>query len=343
MAGLNSLMSDVSQVATTLPSWYTTAQQNVANAAQQGYAAAPQTIGQTTAGGAINTLQANPFAQAAGTLQNISSGAANPWLVSTDATGAQTVSPNVSTPLGGLFKAQQDYFTKMMPGIEAEATAPYISGGGFGSSMNKAAVAREAGKAYADLAQKQMQAALTNQQTGVQAGLGVGTLTDEQIKQQLAVAEAQQKFPYASALNYANIVNAMKAPETKSTQTKLSPLSQAGVLSQLAGAGGTNAAARSIYEMVKKLNIPGLSSLLSSTAPSGTVVTNPDGTTTQTYDDGSTQTFDANGNVISSTPATESDIPEQWFYNPSTGIYEWSGDEQPVEETGLVEFGLPGE
>jgi len=332
-------MSDVQSVATTLPSWYTTAQQNVANAAQQGFGAAPANIGQTTAGGAISTLQANPFAQAAGTLQNISSGAANPWLVTTDATGAQTVTPNVNTAMGGLFKAQQDYFNKMMPGVEAEATAPYIGTGGFGSSMNRAAVARETGKAYADLAQKQMQAALSNQQTGVQAGLGVGTLTDEQIKQQLAVAEAQQKYPFAGALNYANIINAMKAPETKLTQEMKSPLTQAGVLAQLAGAKGTSSAAGSIADMIKKMKIPSLTGLLSgSQYTGGTTVTNPDGTTTQTYDDGSTQTFDSSGNVVSTTPATEDFAANQWFYNPDYGIYEYyTGEETPVDENALID------
>lgn len=339
MAGLNSLISDVTSDATTLPSWYTTAQQNVANAAQQGFAAAPKDIGQTMAGGAISTLQANPFAQAAGTLQNISSGAANPWLVSTDATGAQTVSPNVNTALGGLFKSQRDYFNQMMPGIEAEATSPYIGSGGFGSSMNRAAVARETGKAYADLAQKQMQAALSNQQTGVQAGLGVGTLTDEQIKQQLALAEAQQKFPFAGPLSYANIINAMKAPETKLKQTQYSPLNQLGILGKATGLSDSRLAQR-LGDWVKKLDIPDIKGAVAPITV-GNLVTNSDGTVTQTYTDGSTQTFDRNGNLISTTESTEEQIPGQWFMN--NGLYEWySGDEAPpVDENALIQLGGP--
>ena len=96
-SGLNNLLANTAVTQTTLPSWYDTAQQNIVNQAGTAQAAAP-TFGQTTAQGAVNTLQGpnNPFQQAQSTLQQISSGAANPWL--TDASG--NVTPNTATPMG---------------------------------------------------------------------------------------------------------------------------------------------------------------------------------------------------------------------------------------------------
>ena len=94
MAGLNNFLSDSQQTQTTLPSWYDTAQQNVVKGGQAALSAAPS-LGQTTAQGAINTLQGaqNPFTQAQGTLNQIATGAANPWI--TDASG--NVTPNTNT------------------------------------------------------------------------------------------------------------------------------------------------------------------------------------------------------------------------------------------------------
>ena len=81
-SGLNNLLADTNQVQTTLPSWMDTAQQNVVNQAGAAASAAP-TFGQTTAQGAVDTLQgpSNPFTQASNTLNSIASGAANPWMV----------------------------------------------------------------------------------------------------------------------------------------------------------------------------------------------------------------------------------------------------------------------
>ena len=139
MAGLNDLVTDVKTEATTLPNWYNQAQQQAVGKAITAEAPA---IGQTAAQSAISAFGAgSPFAAGQDILQNIGSGAANPWLVSTDATGAQTVKPNVNTALGGLYKSQQDYLNQIMPDIDAATTAGSIAGGDFGSRMNLSGIA----------------------------------------------------------------------------------------------------------------------------------------------------------------------------------------------------------
>lgn len=239
MAGLSDALTKTQTIATTLPSWYTTAQQNVVNQAQQ--AQAPQ-LGQTVGGQqALSAFQAGqPYQQAAGMLGSIASGAANPWTVTTSPEGEQTVSPNVATPLGGLFKAQTDYLTSMMPEVSAVPTAGAISTGQFGSSANQAAVARARAQAINQLFQQQEQAALQSQQTGASAAGALGTLGGSQLQNALNLATAEQSSPYQSAINRANILAKMNQPGvTQTTSEKLGALSQLSALGTM-GAGGFN-------------------------------------------------------------------------------------------------------
>ena len=93
-----SVLSDITQTSgtqtTTLPSWYSDAQQQLLTSGQAAATAAPS-LGQTTAQQAINTLQGsnNPFTQGQNVLNTIATGAANPWNVD-PTTGA--VTPNTS-------------------------------------------------------------------------------------------------------------------------------------------------------------------------------------------------------------------------------------------------------
>jgi len=116
MAGLNNLISNTAEQTTTLPSWFDTAQQNVVNQAGSALGAAPAPQN-TVAQNAVNQLSGptNAFTTATGTLQNIASGAANPWI--TDATG--NVTPNTSTAMDGLFQAQNQQLNQLMPYITA--------------------------------------------------------------------------------------------------------------------------------------------------------------------------------------------------------------------------------
>ena len=173
MSGLTDLVTQSSDKTTTLPSWYTSAQQDADNSATSGANAMPS-IGNTVAGTAINTLSGpnNPFTQGQSTLNTIATGAANPWL--TDASG--NVTPNTNTAMGGLFAAQDQQLHTLLPQYEAPATAGAISSGNFGSLRGQTAADTAVTNAQANLTTQQMQEALSNQQTGVNASTGLGNV-----------------------------------------------------------------------------------------------------------------------------------------------------------------------
>jgi hypothetical protein len=234
MAGLNDIVSDKEVSAVSLPSWYTTAQQDVANQAKTAASAVPA-FGNTPAAGVISDMMGpnNAFNQGQNALSTIASGAANPWMQ--DATGNTVGNP--ATAMGGLFNAQSDYLNQILPNIGAAPTAGAVGSGQFGSLRGMTAAQKARGDAFGDLAQKQMTAALQNQQTGVQAGTGLSTSGLNEAEAASKLTDLQQKYPFAGAISYGNIVNAMKVPETRTTQTEYSPLSMITALAT-AGSGG---------------------------------------------------------------------------------------------------------
>lgn len=239
MPGLNEYLTDTAVTTEAMPSWFTGAQEKLIEKAGQAVSPA---IGATTAQKAIDVFGAQgPFGSAQSTLETIGSGAANPWITKTDAMGQRTTTPNVATPLGGLFSAQQQYLNQILPDISAAETAKSIAGGGFGSRMNLSAVERAKAAAAADLFQKQMSAALQGQQTGVQAATGLGTLGSQLAKGALETGTFEQAYPYANLVNLSNIYGRIGPYAGKTTeQTKdLSLLGQIGALGQLfSGAPG---------------------------------------------------------------------------------------------------------
>ena len=239
MAGLNEYLTDTQVAKETMPSWFSTAQENLVKGATEAKAPA---IGETTAQKAIDVFGTKgPFGSAQTTLEAIGSGAASPWITTTDATGRTTVTPDVSTPMGGLFSAQQQYLNQILPDISAAETAKSIAGGGFGSSMNLSAVERAKAAAAADLFQKQMSAALQGQQTGVQAASNLGTLGSQLAKGALETGTFEQAYPYANLINLSNIYGRLGPYTGKTTETskELSLLGQIGALGQLfSGAPG---------------------------------------------------------------------------------------------------------
>lgn len=229
-------MSDTQQTSTTMPAWYDQAQQNIVGQGATASAAAPS-FGQTTAQGAVNTLQGpnNPFTQAQGTLQQISSGAANPWITD-PTTGA--VTPDTSTAMGGLFAAQQQQLNQLMPQYTAPVEGAGIASGNFGSLRGDTAVNKAMGDAQATLAAQQMQAALTNQQTGSTAAANLGNVGQQDINAGMNVGQAQMNAPFTNATNYANLLGSLQAPTTTTSQVQTSPLTQAATLANtLQGSG----------------------------------------------------------------------------------------------------------
>jgi len=235
MAGLSSLIANTSTKQTTLPAWYDSAQQDAVSKATAGVNAMP-TLQNTLAGNAITQLGGanNPFVQAGNTAQSIATGAANPWNVS--ATGQ--VTPNTSTALGGLFQAQNQQLNQLMPNIKAAPEAGAIASGNFGSLRGQTAVEKALGDAQANLFSQQMDAALKNQATGVSAAGQAGSLANQNITQETALGQLQQMDPTKQAATLATILAGIKAPESVTQSTQVSPLNQIGALSNLLGGTG---------------------------------------------------------------------------------------------------------
>jgi len=247
MAGLSDFITNKAQQTTSMPAWYDTAQQNVVSQAGTAAGQAP-TLQNTVAGQAINNLSGpqNPFMQAQGTLGQIASGAANPWITDT-ATGQ--VTPNTGTAMGGLFQAQNQQLQQLMPNYTAPAQAASIGSGQFGSLRGQTAVNKAMADAQAALFAQQMQAALQNQQTGVSAGTGLSNVGAQGTQAMTTLGQAQQSDPFVAAANYGKILGGIQSPITTENTTQLSPLNQIGSIIN-AGTG--------IYDTINKASNSGL-------------------------------------------------------------------------------------
>jgi hypothetical protein len=237
MAGLSDFITNTANQSTTMPAWYDAAQQNIVS--QAGTAAGQMpSLQNTVAGQAISNLSGpnNPFAQAQGTLGQIATGAANPWITNA-ATGQ--VTPNTGTALGGLFQAQNQQLQQLMPNVTAQPNASAIGTGQFGSLRGQTAEDKAMADAQSQLFAQQMQAALQNQQTGVQASTGLGQVGTAGTTAELGLGQAQQSDPFTAAANYGKIVGGIQAPTTISNRTQLSPLNTIGGLAS-AGSGVLN-------------------------------------------------------------------------------------------------------
>ena len=260
MAGLSDLTSTSSTVTTTLPSWYDAAQQNLAGQAVTANAPAPnQTAGQA----AVNMFTPgnnNAFTTGQGILSSIGSGAVNPWMTTTDANGNPQVVGNPNTAMGGLFNAQTGYLNQIMPNITATPEAANIGSGNFGSLRGETAVDKAKADALTNLTQQQDTSALQNQQTGVQAGTGLGSTGLQEVNSALNTGTFQMQAPSMGLQGQANVLNAVKPGTVAATVGTPSPIAQLGALGSLV-TGGTNG----LDSLLKTLGVKsGLSGLVSS-------------------------------------------------------------------------------
>lgn len=338
MPGLNSLVADTTSQTTALPTWYDTAQQNLTSAAQTAAGQVPTTA-QTPVQGVAEQMSTtgSPFAQGQATLNQIATGAANPWLVSD--TGQ--VTPNTNTAMGGLFQAQNQQLQQLMPNVVAQPQASGIGAGQFGSLRTQTAANKAMGDAQAQLFAQQMQAALQNQQTGTAAASGLGNLGSQQAQSAIGLGQFQQNAPLAGLTDLANIINAQRTGSTVSKTTEYSPLAQAtGLITALGGTSGSGGVLGQLFGSATKdaagkiVNIPGLlgaggisnvfKNLFTSnpdtsvdqatpgtypTADGGTYVVREDGSSYFKDADGAITNFDASGN-----------------YNYGLGNYDYSDD-----------------
>jgi len=230
-SGLNNLLQTSAVTQTTLPSWYNTAQQSIVNQAGQAASSAPQfqnTMGQN----AVKNLQNpnNQFNEASGALNQIATGAANPWI--TGACGQ--VTPNTNTAMGGLFAAQRQQLCQLLPTTIAPQQAAAIGSGNFGSLRGQTSVDTAKTNAFDTLAAQQMQSALQNQATGASAGNALGNIGAQCISSNLTTGTAQMNAPFQTPGNYANLINAINAPTTATQQAQSSALDAILGLSNLA-------------------------------------------------------------------------------------------------------------
>jgi hypothetical protein len=276
MSGINSLISDTTSQATTMPAWFDQAQQNTVNQALSAAGQVPSF--QNTAGGvAVSNLTgaANPFTQAQNTLSSIAQTAAtSPWITN-PATGA--VTPNTATPLGGLFQANQQQLNQLIPQTVAPSDAASISGGQFGSLRNKTAADTALANAQAQMLPGEYQAALANQQTGINAATGLSGVGAQGTAAETTLGQAQQNAPFTGTKNLAQVLGSTQVPTTTTQSASLSPLTQLQTLGnylgmtpgQLAGAAGN--AATSILGSIFGTNTPstGAVSAITNTATQG--------------------------------------------------------------------------
>lgn len=243
MAGLSNFIANQASQETTMPSWYDQAQQSLVSSATTGAGQVP-TLANTVAGGAIQQLQGaqNPFTQAQSTLNQIATGAANPWLMGP---GGQ-ITPNTATPLGGLFAAQNQQLRQLAPDIMAVPTAAGTASGQFGSLRTQTAANKALADAQAKLFADQMNAALQSQQTGVQAATNLGTVGEKGITAATSLGQAQQADPLLAASALGKILGSMQVPTTQKNITQLSPLNQLSAL--LSAAQGSTAMTNKFLE-----------------------------------------------------------------------------------------------
>lgn len=202
---------------TSLPSWFTNAQQNAA----QGVTSALSNItqpGQTVAQPLVQSLSSatNPFTQGTATLQDIASGAANPWLPSGQ--------PNTNTALGGLFAAQNAKLDQILPSIAAKEGAAGIGSGNYGGLRGQTAVDTARAGALTTLGEQQNQAALNALTQGIQAETAVGNLGAQYGTTALNTANFQQLGALPSYVQASNALGNIGA-KTDTTTTKNAGLS----------------------------------------------------------------------------------------------------------------------
>jgi hypothetical protein len=254
MSALSDLGQTSETTSTTMPSWYSTAVQNVGkdigNTTSSIFA---NTTGGQAAQNAFGTSGA--FAQGQNALSTIASGAANPWNV--DASG--NVTANNNTALGGLYTQSMNQLNQILPQITGQADAGSIAGGGFGSLRGQTATNLARGNALANVNQQMAEAALKNQQTGATAGAALGNLGNQQVTQALNTSTAEQNSPFTTAMNQANVLKTL-APGLDQTATKTATGS---TLNNLIGAGTlTNGGLNSLFGtsgVLGKMGITGLS------------------------------------------------------------------------------------
>lgn len=230
MAGIFDTSKETS---TTMPSWFTNAQSNIANTAGQVYGATPAP-GQTALAGVGQTFNAaqNPFTTAMGGLQDVYQGISTPF----NANGT----PNAQSPLGSLFASQYAKLDQILPQVTAKEGAAGIGSGNYNSLRGQTAANTARAGALTTLAEQQNQTALNAQTQGIQALQGIGNIGSQYGTTGINLANAQMLGGLPSMAKYSDIINNMGTviPKTTTEVTKGSTVENINRGIQLAIAAG---------------------------------------------------------------------------------------------------------
>jgi hypothetical protein len=208
-----SVFDTTSRTTTTLPSWFTSAQENIATQAPTTYGAVTDPS-KTVAAGLISDLgsqTANPFTTAISGLQTAQTANANPFL----ATGA----PNTASPLGGLFAAQNAKLDQILPQITSQVGAGGIASGNYGSLRDQTAINTARAGALTTLSEQQNKAAMDAMQQSIQAGQALGNVGAQYGTTAMNTATQEMMGGLPALAKYSDIINAMGPTTNKTVDT----------------------------------------------------------------------------------------------------------------------------
>lgn len=201
---------------TTLPSWFSTAQQAINTAAPTVYGAATDPS-KTVASGLVSDLNsqtANPFTTAISGLQTAQNANLNPFL--------STGGPDTSTPLGALFASQNARLDQLLPQITSQVGAGGIGTGNYNSLRGQTATETARAGALTSLNEQQNKALMDAMGQSIQAGSVLGNVGAQYGTTALNTATQEMMGGLPALSKYSDIINAMgpSADRTASETTK---------------------------------------------------------------------------------------------------------------------------
>jgi hypothetical protein len=201
---------------TTLPSWFSTAQQAIGTQAPLSFGAATDPS-KTVASGLVSDLNsqtANPFTTAISGLQTAQNANLNPFL--------STGGPDTSTPLGALFASQNARLDQLLPQITSQVGAGGIGTGNYNSLRGQTATETARAGALTSLNEQQNKALMDAMGQSIQAGSVLGNVGSQYGTTALNTANLEMMGGLPALSKYSDIINAMgpSADRTASETTK---------------------------------------------------------------------------------------------------------------------------
>ena len=212
---------DTSKITTTtLPSWFSTAQQAVAKQAPITYGGVDGVGGvtdpsKTVASGLVSDLNsqtANPFTTAISGLQTAQNANLNPFL--------STGGPDTSTPLGALFASQNAKLDQLLPQITSQVGAGGIGTGNYNSLRGQTATETARAGALTALNEQQNKAYMDAMGQSIQAGNALGNVGSQYGTTGVNVANLEMMGGLPALAKYSDIINQM-GPTADRTATEL--------------------------------------------------------------------------------------------------------------------------